>query len=37
LGREVFLVLNQGVDIIDGELKRGVTQPIVKIAWTFRF
>ena len=36
-GREVFLVLNQGVDIIDGELKRGVTQPIVKLAWTFRF
>jgi hypothetical protein len=36
-GREVFVVLNQGVDIIDGELKRGVTQPLIKVAWTFRF
>jgi len=36
-GRELFVVLNQGADIIDGDLKRGVTHPIVKLAWTFRF
>lgn len=36
-GRELFVVLNQGAEIIDGDLKRGVTHPLVKLAWTFRF
>ena len=36
-GREVFVVLNQGLDVVDGDLRRGVTQPIVKLARTFRF
>jgi hypothetical protein len=36
-GREIFVVLNQGVDIIDGDWRAGVTQPLVKVAWTFRF
>lgn len=36
-GREIFVILNQGAEIIDGEWRRGVTQPFAKIAWTFRF
>lgn len=36
-GREIFVVLNQGANIIDDEIERGVTEPFAKIAWTFRF
>jgi hypothetical protein len=36
-GREFFAVLNQGLLIEDGELERGVTEPRVKLGWTFRF
>jgi hypothetical protein len=36
-GREIFVVLNQGAQAVGGEWKRGVTQPLVKVSWTFRF
>lgn len=36
-GREFFAVLNQGLLIEDGDLERGVTEPRVKLGWTFRF
>lgn len=35
-GREVFLVLNQGLDTSDG-VEAGRTAPLVKLQWTFRF
>ncbi|NQZ96653.1 MAG: carbohydrate binding family 9 domain-containing protein [Myxococcales bacterium] len=35
-GRELFLVLNQGLDVEDG-VQRGRTEPLVKLSWTFRF
>ena len=35
-GREIFLVLNQGLDVSDG-LRAGRTAPLVKLQWTFRF
>ena len=36
-GREVFVVFNQGIENLNGEVKRGLTEPIVKVKWTFRF
>lgn len=35
-GRELFLVLNQGLDTSDG-IEAGRTAPLVKLQWTFRF
>ena len=35
-GRELFLVVNQGLDTSDG-LRAGRTAPLVKLQWTFRF
>jgi hypothetical protein len=35
-GREIFLVFNQGFDTQD-DVERGRTEPLAKIAWTFRF
>jgi hypothetical protein len=36
-GRELFLILNQGLLIQDGEVTRHVTELRAKIGWTFRF
>lgn len=36
-GREFFAILNQGLLIEKGSVKRGETEPRVKIGWTFRF
>ena len=35
-GSELFVVLNQGLDVADG-LRRGRTEPRIKLNWTFRF
>jgi hypothetical protein len=35
-GREIFLILNQGLDTSDG-LRAERTAPLVKLQWTFRF
>ncbi|MCH2169936.1 carbohydrate binding family 9 domain-containing protein [Myxococcota bacterium] len=35
--REIFVVLNQGIDNLDGEVTRGRTEPIIKVGWAFRF
>ena len=35
-GREVFLVLNQGLDTSHG-IEAGRTAPLIKLQWTFRF
>ena len=35
-GRELFLVLNQGLDTSDG-VRATRTEPLVKLQWTFRF
>ena len=36
-GSDLFIVLNQGLSVEDGRLHRGVTEPRVKLGWTFRF
>ena len=36
-GSDLFLVLNQGFIAEDETLKAGRTEPLVKLAWTFRF
>ena len=36
-GREIFLVLNQGLFTEDGGVIRGETEAIFKVGWTFRF
>ena len=36
-GSDLFLVLNQGLILDDGRLRRGVTEPRIKLSWTFRF
>ncbi len=35
-GRELSVVFNQDLDTQDG-VRRGATEPLVKLAWTFRF
>ena len=35
-GRELFLVLNQDLNTANG-VRRGATEPLVKLAWTLRF
>ena len=36
-GRELFVILNQGLLIENDKLIRGETEPRAKIGWTFRF
>ena len=36
-GSDLFLILNQGFLAENGSLAAGRTEPIVKLAWTFRF
>ena len=36
-GREVFVVLNQGLHTIGNDVVRGETEAIFKLGWTFRF
>ena len=36
-GSDLFVVLNQGLILDDGRLRRGVTEPRIKLSWTFRF
>jgi hypothetical protein len=36
-GREFFAILNQGLSIEHGNLRRGVTEPRAKLGWTLRF
>lgn len=36
-GSDLFVILNQGFFAEDGVLKIGRTEPLVKLAWTFRF
>ncbi len=36
-GREIFVVLNQGLHTLDGKLIRGETEAIFKVGWTLRF
>ena len=36
-GSDLFVVLNQGLLIEDGDVHRGLTEPRIKLGWTFRF
>ena len=36
-GRELFLVLNQGLRELGGDVETGRTEALAKIAWIFRF
>ncbi|MEM7230073.1 MAG: DUF5916 domain-containing protein [Planctomycetota bacterium] len=36
-GNELFVVLNQGYDVIDDDLRSGFTELTSKVGWTFRF
>jgi hypothetical protein len=36
-GREIFFVVNEGVDTRDGDLDLIRSEPLAKIGWTFRF
>ena len=36
-GSELFVVLNQGLIARRGRIERGVTEPRIKLSWTFRF
>lgn len=36
-GRELIIVFNQGFLIEDGRPERGITEPLVKLRWTFRY
>jgi hypothetical protein len=36
-GSEFFLVFNQALLIRDGQVRRGETEPRIKLGWTFRF
>ena len=36
-GREIFVVLNQGLHTINNKLIRGETEAIFKVGWTVRF
>jgi hypothetical protein len=35
-GREIFVVLNQAFDTTDG-IRRGRTEPLIKVVWDLRF
>lgn len=36
-GSELFVVLNQGLLVENGGVRRGRTEPRIKLSWTFRF
>jgi len=36
-GREIFLVVNQGFQDVEGEFVRRETEAVFKVGWTFRF
>jgi hypothetical protein len=36
-GREIFVVLNQGLHAVNNRVIRGETEAIFKVGWTFRF
>jgi len=36
-GSELFVVLNQGLNVDDGRIRRGETEGKIKLSWTFRF
>jgi hypothetical protein len=36
-GREIFVVVNEGIDTRDGEFDLVRSEPLAKIGWTFRF
>ncbi len=36
-GRELFLVLNQGLDARDGDIDFARSEPVAKLGWTLRF
>lgn len=36
-GREVIVLLNQGIEELDGDAKRGRTEPFIQVSWAFRF
>ncbi|MFK7895170.1 MAG: DUF5916 domain-containing protein [Myxococcota bacterium] len=36
-GRELFLVVGQGIDATPGDVRAERTQPIAKLRWTYRF
>ena len=36
-GREIFIVFNQTLLALDGDIRNGVTEPLAKVGWTLRF